>query len=276
MKKLIINFTPTGMIPTKEMTPFVPITPNEIIEQVHEAFDLGITMVHLHARDSKTEQPTHKMEEYSLILEGVRRHCKSLVTCLSLSGRSVNEFEQRSECLELMPDMASLTLSSLNFTKQPSVNSPEMIGLLAKKMKEYGVKPELEIFDIGMINYGDYLIKKGIIAAPLYYNIILGNISGLQIDFSHIGTAVNSLPNGSIWSLGGIGNSQLPAATFAIAGGGGVRIGLEDNIYFNKSRTKKATNIELIARVHTLAEMFEREVMTPKEFGDKGFYNKNR
>ena len=142
MEDLIINFVPTGMIPSKEMTPYVPVTPEEIIEQVHEAYEYGITLTHLHARD-ENEHPTYKIAYYEKILQGVRHHCPDLVVCLSLSGRSFNELEKRSESLALQPDMGSLTLSSLNFSKQASVNSPEMIMGLLEEMSKYGVKPEI-------------------------------------------------------------------------------------------------------------------------------------
>lgn len=155
--KFILNFTPTGMIPTRDMTPCVPITPEEIAEQVLEVAGLGVSMVHLHARDPDSGEPTYKKEVYDEIISRIRHENKELILCVSTSGRNHGQFEQRSECLELhgeaKPDFASLTLSSLNFNKQASINSPETIQLLAKKMREKGIKPELEAFDLGMINY---------------------------------------------------------------------------------------------------------------------------
>ena len=115
--KTVINFVPTGMVPTKEMTPNVPISPAEIIEQTHEAYEVGITIAHLHARD-KDGVPTWKPEVYKEIFEGVRKHCPDLVICGSTSGRNFPEFEKRSAVIELKPDMCSLTLSSLNFNSQ--------------------------------------------------------------------------------------------------------------------------------------------------------------
>ena len=124
----IINFLPTGMIPTKEMTPYVPTTVQEIVEDVHEAIEIGITMVHLHARDEQTGDPTYKAELYSKIIAGIRKFSSDLVVCVSLSGRTFPEFEKRAEALKLegdvKPDMGSLTLSSVNFNKQASMNSP--------------------------------------------------------------------------------------------------------------------------------------------------------
>jgi 3-keto-5-aminohexanoate cleavage enzyme len=261
------------MIPTKEMTPHVPVSPDEIIEQVHEAYEIGITIAHLHARDQEG-RPTYRKTVYSEIVEGVRKHCPDLVICLSLSGRNVSEFEKRSEPIEISPDMGSLTLSSLNFAREASVNSPEIIQKLSAKMLEYGVVPELEVFDLGMINYSKYLIRKGLLEPPFYYNIILGNIAGLQAGEEHVRVALADLPEGSYWALGGIGSNQSTAFRFAIALGGGVRIGLEDNIFLDADRKMLATNAQLVRRVHEMAVEFGRPVMSPREFGQLGFYNR--
>jgi 3-keto-5-aminohexanoate cleavage enzyme len=270
---LIVNFTPTGMVPTKAMSRHVPITVSEIVEQVHEAAEVGITLVHLHARDEATEQPTWQASVYARIFEGIRQYCPDMVLCASLSGRNFNEFEKRSDVLSLYPDMGSLTLSSLNFPQQASVNSPEMIRQLAEAMIEHGVHPELEVFDLGMLHYGRYLIQKHWVKPPFYVNIIAGNIAGLQTNLTELGAALQALPEGAYWAFGGIGKQQLAATTLAIATGGGVRIGLEDNLYWDNDRKQLATNIGLVKRVHQLAEHFERPIMKPAEFGALGFYN---
>ncbi|MFC2084648.1 3-keto-5-aminohexanoate cleavage protein [Bacteroidota bacterium] len=266
---LIINFTPTGMIPTKEINPYTPISPNEIIEEVHRAYDIGITILHLHARDPESGKPTYKKEIYGELIRGIRKYCPRLIICVSLSGRNFPEFEKRSEPLqlegELKPDMGSLTLSSLNFPISASINSPDILQALTEEMKKRNIKPELEAFDSGMINYSKYLIKKGLVTPPYYYNIILGNISNTQANLLYSGAAINDLPDNSYWSFGGIGSDQLVMNTFAIATLGGIRIGLEDNIWFDKKRTKPAKNTDLIERILLLAEIFERKVMTPEK-----------
>jgi len=275
---LIINFTPTGMIPTKEMTPHVPVTVSEIIEDVHEAIEIGITMVHLHARDEKTGVPTYKSDIYGRIIEGIRKFSTDLVICVSLSGRGIKEFAHRASPLQLKgnlkPDMGSLTLSSLNFNKTESVNSPEMIQKLAKEMKSKGILPELEAFDAGMINYAKYLEKKGILQAPHYFNLLLGNIACAQADLLHAGLMIRDLPENSLYSLAGIGNNQLMMNSVAIAAGGGVRIGLEDNIYFDQKKTKLAKNSDLLKRIHMLARANERKVMSSGELRLKLNLNK--
>ena len=136
---LIVTFTPTGMIPTKAMTPHVPISPDEIVDDVLRACEIGITLVHLHARDEGTGLPTHRADVYARIVEGIRRHAPDLVHCVSLSGRHWTDSERRAEPLTLdgglKPDMGSLTLSSLNFNKQASLKEPNMIQKLAEVMK---------------------------------------------------------------------------------------------------------------------------------------------
>jgi uncharacterized protein (DUF849 family) len=269
INEVIVNFTPTGMIPTKAMTPHVPISPAEIIDDVLKACDLGITMVHLHARDLKTGVPTYEAEVYAMIIEGIRRHAPSLVLGVSLSGRDFPELEKREAPLaldgDLKPDMGSLTLSSLNFNKQASLNEPAVIQALAKRMLERGIKPELEAFDAGMINYAHYLIRKGLIAPPHYVNLILGNIACAQADPVSAGLMIRDLPEDSLWSIGGIGEFQLPINSMSISIGGGVRVGLEDNIWYDKDRTRLARNADLLERIHLLAAANERPVMSSEE-----------
>jgi 3-keto-5-aminohexanoate cleavage enzyme len=266
---LIINFTPTGMVPTKKMTPHVPLSVKEIVEDVQEAWECGITMLHLHARDPLTGEPTNKAEVYGELIQGVRKFAPELVICVSLSGRMVNEFEYRAQPLglegDLKPDMGSLTLSSLNFNKQASINQPQTINDLALRMKERGILPELEAFDSGMINYANYLIKKGLISPPYYFNLIFGNIACAQPDLLHAGIMLRDLPENSLWSFGGVGDCQFMMNSIAIAINGGVRVGLEDNIYFDRQRTRLAKNIDLIKRVHVVAEAGGRPVMSSRD-----------
>jgi len=268
--KFIVNFTPTGMIPTKKMTPFVPISMNEIIEDVLLANEIGITMVHLHARNPKTGEPDYKKEIYAEIIKGIRKFAPELVICVSLSGRNFGELLQRGDALflegDLKPDMGSLTLSSLNFNKVASINSPEIIDDLAALMKDKGIVPELEAFDMGMINYAKYLVKKELIQPPLYFNLLLGNIACAQANLLHAGIMINDLPEKALWSLAGIGNAQLKMNSLAIAVDGGVRVGIEDNIWYDDTRTKLASNSDLLKRVHTIAKANEKKLMTPLEF----------
>lgn len=268
MQKLIINFTPTGMIPTKEITPHVPYTPEEISLDVLKAAELGASMAHIHARN-ENGVPTYKKEVYKEIISRIRKKNKDILLCVSTSGRGFSEFKKRSEVLDIKepykPDMASLTLSSLNFNKQTSINSPDMIKAFAKKMLDNDIKPELEAFDIGMINYAKYLIKRELLKPPYYFNLILGNIACAQANLLNVGVMLNELPPNSVWALAGIGNYQLSMNSLAVVWGGGIRVGLEDNIWYDPERTKLATNEELVKRVVEIAKAIGREIATPRE-----------
>lgn len=264
---LIVNFTPTGMIPTKSMTRYAAISVQEIIEDVHAAMEIGITMVHLHARDHKFGKPTFKADTYGKIIEGIRKFSKDLVICVSTSGRTYKEFHQRAEVLQLQgevkPDMASLTLSSLNFNRIASVNAPDMIINLAREMKNRQIMAELEAFDVGMINYAKYLLDKNLLEFPHYFNLILGNIACAQADLFHLGVMLNDLPPHSFWSVGGIGDAQLKMNSISVVSGGGVRVGLEDNIWYDGSRTRLATNKDLLIRIKKIADAIDRNIMPP-------------
>jgi 3-keto-5-aminohexanoate cleavage enzyme len=188
---------------------------------------------------------------------------------VSTSGRNFFKFEKRSEVLELAgelkPDFASLTLSSLNFNKQASMNSPQMIQNLATKMMKNNIKPEMEVFDLGMINYAKYLIRKKFVRPPYYFNLILGNIACAQADLLSLGLMTRELPDGSVWSAGGVGNSQLKMNVMSLLADGGVRVGLEDNIWFDEERTHVATNRELVERVLSIAKALGQTPYTHRE-----------
>lgn len=266
--KLIINAALTGMVTTKQDTPFVPITTDEIIEDAIKCVSAGASILHIHARD-KNGKPTYKAEVFAKIIEGIRHEHPDVIICVTTSGRTYNEFEKRSEVLDLdglvKPDMASLTLGSLNFPDQASINEPSMLMRLAEKMLTKGIKPELEIFDTGMINTAKYLCRKGYIAPPFYFNVILGSIYSAQAKMSDLSYIVNLLPQYAIWAGGGIGIFQLVVNTAAIIMGGNVRVGLEDNIWYDYNKKRLSTNEESIQRIVRIAGELGREIATPAD-----------
>jgi uncharacterized protein (DUF849 family) len=271
MKK-IINFTPTGTQTTRHNS-FAPLTPNEIIDSVHEANEIGISIVHLHARDEVTLENTYKKEVYQKIIEGIKKYCPELLICVSLTGRNFPELEKRSEVLQLYPDMGSLTMSSLNFPSGASVNQPEMILSLINEMDKYGVQPEIECFDTGMLNYTNYIISKNLLKPPYHINVILGNIYNGQCDFGTLASIKSNLPTDSYVCLGGIGSQQLKSTTYGLLDFDGVRIGLEDNLYYKDK--EKATNIDLLKRTHRIMDEFNMEHYTSTELRKQGYGNKN-
>jgi uncharacterized protein (DUF849 family) len=157
----------------------------------------------------------------------------------------------------------------MNFSNEASVNSPEMVQALAERMQAVGVLPELEAFDLGMINYADYLDTKGLLEPPHYINLLLGNVATAQPDLVHIGTMIRDLPEDSVWALAGIGDAQLPVTSVSIAVGGGVRVGIEDSLYFGPERDQLATNEELVRRVHEFAALTQQDIMTPSQLRER-------
>ena len=266
----IINYVPTGTQTTRDNS-FAPLLPSEIIEDVHEAHEVGITLVHLHAREEDLSN-TYKKSIYRDIIEGIKKHCEDISICVSLSGRYFNDFNKRTEVLELYPDMASLTLSSLNFLSSASINDLDTIIKILEKMQKFGVIPELECFDSGMINASKWLIDKGYLSGPLYYNVILGNVFNAQCNLSSISDIKSSLPKDSVVTIGGIGSNQLKSNIYGLLDFDGVRIGLEDNLYLNGKI--KATNIQLLNRIHNIMNTLDIELLTSKEFKENGYKNK--
>lgn len=266
--KLIVNMAITGMVPMKGDNPHVPLTPDEIAGDAGRCCELGASILHLHARDD-SGKPAWSPEIYREVLVKVRQRCRDAILCVSTSGRTFNQFEYRSAVLDIdgeaKPEMASLTLGSLNFPKQASVNEPEMIRRLAERMTERGIKPELEVFDAGMIDFARYLLDKGVLKPPLYFNLLLGNLGTLAATPLNLAMLVNALPPGSTWAAAGIGRFQFPMNALAIATGGHVRVGLEDNLYMDIPKQQPATNVELLRRLVCLAGAMGREIATPDE-----------
>ncbi|MCW2573520.1 MAG: hypothetical protein JWO88_3578 [Frankiales bacterium] len=264
-----MNLCPTGMIPTKAMTQHVPLTPEEVVTDVLACHRAGLlSSVHLHARDVDGV-PTWDPQVYAEMIAGIRAEAPDLVVCASTSGRNFPEFERRSAVLDLpddlKPDMASLTLSSMNFARTASVNSPDMVAQLALAMRERGIKPELEAFDTGMINYIHYLLDRGVLEPPLYCNVFVGNVATAQMTLLELGVMLGSLPADTVWSVAGLGAAQLTANAMSVAYGGGVRVGLEDNIWFDDARNTPATNQSLAQRIAELAEIHGRAIMSPSD-----------
>ena len=272
LNKKIINFTPTGTQTTRENS-YAPLLPNEIIEEVHEANELGISIVHLHARDEETLKNTYRKETYQKIIEGIKKHCPELLICVSLTGRNFPELEKRSEVLQLYPDMGSLTMSSLNFPTGASINEPDMILSLINEMDKYGVQPEIECFDSGMLNYTNYLISKNKLNPPYHINVILGNIYNGQCDLNTLSSVKNKAPNNSYVCLGGIGSQQLNSTTHGLLDFDGVRVGLEDNLYYRDK--EKTTNMELLKRTHRIMNELDMVHYTSNELKQKGYGNRH-
>ena len=267
VKPLIINCCLTGGVHSKSDNPYLPVTPEEIIRDAIEVWNLGASIVHVHARDSEGN-PTFDPEVYKRIVYGIRENT-DLIVNVSTSARSGNSKEQRAAGLLLdrdyRPDMASLTVGSHNFLNQANVNPPEAITYLAKTMIEQGVKPELEVFEIGMLDYACHLVKKRMIKMPLYVNTLFNSPGTLLATRGNIQAVGNSLPLHTIWSMAGIGREQINIMRWAIENGNHVRIGLEDNLWMDDSKTIHASNPKLVSATAEWANKNGRPLATPRE-----------
>ena len=265
---LIINLAPTGMVPTRADSPHVPLTPDEVAADVRRCADLGAAIVHLHPRDA-TGQPTQDPAVAASFIRAVRDAVPDIVVCITTSGRLDPGLEGRAVALELdgdvRPDMASLTLGSNNFPTGPSVNAPETIVGLATRMRDRGIVPEWEVFDLGMLDYAAYLRRRGLLADPVYVNLLLGSLGTLQATPLNLALAVERLPAGATWAATGIGRYQAAMHRLAIAMGGHVRVGLEDNLWWDDDRTELATNPRLVERVVAIGRAMGREPATPAQ-----------
>jgi uncharacterized protein (DUF849 family) len=263
---VIVNLALTGMVATRDSSPHVPLSVGEILDEVALCRELGVSIVHVHARD-ESGAPTHRSDYFAPIVEGIRQIDPELIVCVTCSGRFVDRLDQRAEVLELTgdakPDMASLTLGSNNFRQQASVNPPQIIEGLAERMRQRGIKPELEVFEPGMVQFGRHLVAQGLIAEPCYVNILLGNPGTSPLEPAALAAFLALVPHDWTWALAGIGRHQLEANALGLAAGGHVRVGLEDNLWFDRQRTEHATNSSLVERIVRLADLLERPLARP-------------
>ena len=262
MEKLIITIAPTGNVPTKEMNPFLPVTPEEILKTAERCRAAGASLVHIHARDS-TGKPTLDPDVFEHIHRLITAHT-DLIVQVSTGGRAGMDPETRVAAIRrLRPEMASLTTGSMNFPDRVYANPQDEIEVLARAMKQAGTKPEMEVFEPGMIANALALADRNLADLPLHFDFVLGSRGSLPASAKNLLFLSESIPAGSTWTVAGIGRWQLPMAVMAIAMGGHVRVGLEDNIFFRKGEL--ATNQQLVARVARIAEEMGRPLATPAE-----------
>jgi 3-keto-5-aminohexanoate cleavage enzyme len=266
--KVIINLCPTGMVPRRAKVPQVPISPQEIAEDVRRCHEAGASMVHLHAREDD-EAPTWRGERFAEICEAVVSLTPEIVLVVTTSGRDWSELAKRAESLSVSgaakPEMASLTLGSMNFVSGPSVNAPQTIEGLARAMQEREITPELEVFDVGMANYAKVLISRGVLRPPYYFNILFGSLGTAEVSAANAAAVLAALPSGATWAFAGIGRFQQAANALALSLGGHVRVGLEDNPYYDWKTKEATSNVQLVERVARVARELGREPATPAE-----------
>jgi 3-keto-5-aminohexanoate cleavage enzyme len=262
MDKLIITVAPTGSVPTKEMNPHLPVSPREIAETAARCRGAGASLIHIHARDDEgrpTLDPAVFARIHVLIAERT-----DLIVQISTGGRAGVDPEARAAPVRLIrPEMASLTTGSVNFPDRVYANPFDVVELLAGAMAVAGTKPEMEIFEVGMVANALELLGKGLAVPPLHFDFVLGSRGSLPATPKNLLFLSESIPSGSTWTVAGLGRWQLPMAALAIVTGGHVRVGLEDNLYYRKGEL--ATNEQLVARIARLAGELGRAVATPDE-----------
>ena len=250
------------------MNPNVPEQPDEIIASAVECYNEGAAIVHIHARDEAGEN-TSDPKTFKTIRDGIRGKCRLIIQFSTGGGPNLSQ-EQRIECIKAEPEMASLNMGSLMrisgpYKGVPWSNMPHEIEMYLSKMKETGVKPELEVYNFAMFREVNDIIKKDLVEKPYYINLVLGMKYQGACDATTkiLSTIVDFIPEEAIFNCTAVGSAQLPITTMAMIMGGCVRVGLEDNIFYKKGET--ATNARLVARTVRVARELGKEPATPDE-----------
>lgn len=261
MDPLIITCAPVGAEITLDQTPHLPHTPQRLGEAARKIREAGASIVHVHCRDddgSNTHDVARFREAYAAI-----REASDLIVQFSTGGAIGMTPDERASVLQLRPEMATLTCGTVNFGDDVFENSFPIMRKIAAALRAHDVRPELEIFDKGHLSNARRLAAEGALDLPQHVDFVLGVPGGLDATVQNLCDLVDALPSGCTWSVAGVGRQQLPLAMAAIAMGGHVRVGLEDNLYYSKGRL--ATNEELVARVVRIAAEAGRPVATPDQ-----------
>lgn len=262
MEKLIITAAICGAEVTKEHNPAVPYTVEEIVREAESAYKAGASIIHLHVREDDGT-PTQSKARFKECMDAIREKCPDAIIQPSTGGAVGMTDEERLQPTELLPEMATLDCGTLNFGgDEIFVNTENTIINFAEIMNERNIKPEIEVFDKGMVDYAIGFNKKGYIKSPMHFDFVLGvQMAASARDLAFM---VDSIPEGSTWTVAAVGRHQFPMAAIGIAMGGHVRVGFEDNIYYNRGELAKS-NGQLVERVVRLAKELGREIASPDE-----------
>ena len=263
--KIIITAAVTGSFPTKEMNPAVPYTPEEIVTAAVDCHKAGAAITHVHVRDPQTGRPAYDTDLFRRVLEGIRERCDMVVN-LTTSGLRLKpeDISGRLEPVSLKPDICSFDLGSMNFQDRVFINSPQWAETAAKAMQRQGVKPEIEVFDVGHIYQANDLVDRGLINDPPYFQLCMGVRWGVAGTPENLLFMKSKLPSTAIWSVLGIQKAQLPMITMGMLLGGHVRVGFEDNIYLKKG-VLLSSNAQMVEIAADLAQRLGRSIATPVE-----------
>lgn len=262
MDKLIITAAMIGAEVTREHNPNLPVTPSEIAEAAYDCYNAGASIVHLHVREDD-QTPTQSGDRFRETIKLIKAKCNIIIQ-VSTGGAVGMTAEERLQPVYLKPEMATLSTGSVNFGDDVFLNPPAYLEEFARAMQENGVRPEIEVFDVGMINNALQLVKKGLLEEPLHYDFVMGVPGGIPGTLKNLLHLAESIPPGSTWTVAGMGRHELPLGTAAIIMGGHVRVGFEDNIYYDKGILAQS-NAQLVERIVRVADIHSRPVATPDE-----------
>lgn len=264
-RKVIVTAALTGAVTTKKDNPNLPTQPEEIAASALACCDAGASAVHIHVRDDN-DAASMRFDKFEETVKLIRDAGSPLVLNLTSSGGQGFSWEERIRPFrELKPELASFDAGTMNWLNSVVfMNEPEFLELCGKEMIAAGVKPEIEIFDIGMLNTAKYYIRKGIIQEPAHFQLCLGAAGGMEATTENLLYLVNHLPEKCTWSAFGIGKGANEIMMAALALGGNVRVGLEDNVYYNKGQLAES-NQQFVARVKRIVEELGKTVATPDE-----------
>ena len=265
MEKLIITAAVTGSRNTRATTPYIPITPEEIVQSSLECWSAGASVVHIHVRDPKTGLGTQDPEIFRQVVAPLREKT-DLVLCLTTSGIAGRNLpiEQRLIPLELVPELASLDAGSINLGGGVFSNPPDFLDGAAKKMREKGIKPEIEIFDLGMVITALRMRQERKLDDPLHFQFVLGTPWGAPATPKSLLHLLEHIPDKATWSIIGIGQGHLPMSMMGLIMDGHIRVGMEDNVYYQRGVLAK-TNAQFVERIVRIAGEYGREVASPEE-----------
>jgi uncharacterized protein (DUF849 family) len=264
MEKLIITVATTGAMTTKENTPYLPTQPEEIAEEVYGAYQAGAVVAHIHVR-TEDGKATMALDRFEKTVGLVREKCPDIIVNMTSSGGlGFSDEERILPHTVLKPDMGTFDAGSMNFYKGVFLNSPTFLEKLGAAYIEHGIKPEVEVFDAGMVWNAKRLLKDGFLLAPIHFQCCMHVHGGMEGTARNLVHLVDSLPEGSTWSAFGCGPTANLIMAMAINMGGHVRVGMEDNVYLSKGVLAK-NNYEFVEKVQRLAKEFGRPVANPEE-----------
>ena len=258
----IICVAITGSVPRKEHNPAVPVTVSEQIESTQAAYEAGASIAHCHVRNDD-ESPSSDPDRFAALMEGLKKHCPGMIIQLSTGGRS-GAGKERGGMLPLRPDMASLSVGSNNFPTRVYENPPELVDWLASEMIRYGIKPEIEAFDLSHIVQAVAMQNDGRLKGPLYVQFVMGVKNAMPVDkeiFDFYIRTLRRLAPDAQWCGAGVGAGQVLVNEWSIAAGGHTRTGLEDNMRLDR-HTLAPSNAALVKRAVDLCAKYDRPIAT--------------